>query len=164
MKRGIVERDHEDVSVRRQCKLLALTRSSLYSERRGLSEEDQAILDEMDRIYLAFPYYGSRRMSRELRRRGYTVGRQKTRRLMRLLGVEAIYPRKRLSMPDKEHQVYPYLLRDVTIDRPDVAWAADVTYIRLKHGFVYLVAVMDIFSCYIVSWELSTTLETAFCC
>lgn len=164
MKRGIVEKDHEDLSVRWQCELLALNRSSLYYERRGLSEEDQAILDEMDRIYLDFPYYGSRRMSRELRRRGYTVGRQKTRRLMRILGVEAIYPRKRLSIPDKEHQVYPYLLRDAAIDRPDVAWAADVTYIRLKHGFVYLVAVMDIFSRYIVSWKISTTLETDFCC
>ena len=164
MKRSIVEKDHEDLSVRQQCELLALNRSSLYYERRGLSEEDQAILDEMDRIYLDFPYYGSRRMSRELRRRGYTIGRQKTRRLMRILGVEAIYPRKRLSIPDKEHQVYPYLLRDVAIDRPDVAWAADVTYIRLKHGFVYLVAVMDIFSRYIVSWKLSTTLEADFCC
>jgi len=164
VKRSIVEKDHEDLSVRQQCELLALNRSSLYYERRGLSEEDQAILDEMDRIYLDFPYYGSRRMSRELRRRGYTIGRQKTRRLMRILGVEAIYPRKRLSIPDKEHQVYPYLLRDVSIDRPDVAWAADVTYIRLKHGFVYLVAVMDIFSRYIVSWKLSTTLEADFCC
>jgi len=143
---------------------LAFNRSSLYYEPVGLSEEDQAILDEMDRIYLDFPYYGSRRMSRELRRRGYSVCRQKTRRLMRLLGVEAIYPRKRLSIPNKEHQVYPYLLRDVSIDHPDVAWASDITYIRLKHGFVYLVAVMDIYSRYIVSWELSTTLETDFCC
>jgi len=103
-------------------------------------------------------------MSREMRRRGYTIGRDKARRLMRILGVEAIYPRKRLSIPDKEHQIYPYLLRDVAIDSPDVAWATDITYIRLKHGFVYLVAVIDLYSRYIVSWKLSTTLETDFCC
>ena len=102
-------------------------------------------------------------MSRALKRRGYDVGRHKTRHLMRILGVEAIYPRKRLSIPDQEHQVYPYLLRDVTIDRPNIAWAADITYIRLKHGFVYLVAVMDLYSRYIVSWEISTSLEPEFC-
>jgi putative transposase len=164
VKRGFVEKDHEELSVRKQCELLVLNRSSLYYKQRGLSEEDQAILDEMDRIYLDFPYYGSRRMSRELKRRGYTVGRHKTRKMMRILGIEAIYPRKRLTFADKEHQIYPYLLRDVSIDHPDVAWAADITYVRLKRGFVYLVAVMDIYSRYIVSWQLSTTLETDFCC
>jgi len=159
-----VENDHRELSVRRQCEILSLNRSSLYYERIGLSEEDQRILDEMDKIYLDFPIYGSRRMSRELKRRGFKVGRHKARSLMRILGVEAIYPRKRLSFPDKEHQIYPYLLRDVEIDRPDVAWAADITYIRLKHGFVYLVAVMDLYSRYIVSWRISTTLESNFCC
>ena len=121
--------DHE-LSVRRQCEILSLNRSSLYYERIGLSEEDQRILEEMDKIYLDFPLYGSRRMSRELKRRGFKVGRQRARSLMRILGVEAIYPRKRLSFPDKEHQIYPYLLRDVSIDKPDMAWAADITYIR----------------------------------
>jgi len=152
------------LSLRRQCEILSLNRSSLYYERIGLSEEDQRILEEMDKIYLDFPVYGSRRMSRELKRRGFEVGRHKARSLMRILGVEAVYPRKRLSFPDKEHQIYPYLLRDVTIDRPNVAWAADITYIRLKHGFVYLVAIMDLFSRYILSWKISTTLENAFCC
>lgn len=118
----------------------------------------------MDKIYLAFQTYGSRRMSRELRRRRFKVGRLKARSLMRILGVEAIYPRKRLSFPAKEHQIYPYLLGDVTIDRPDIAWAADLTYIRLKHGFVYLVAVTDLYSRYIVSWRISNTLEPDFCC
>ena len=120
------------MSVRRQCALLSFNRSSLYYERIGLSEEDQRILEEMDKIYLDFPIYGSRRMSRELKRRGFKVGRYKARSLMRILGVEAIYPRKRLTFPAKEHQIYPYLLRDVSIDRPDVAYAADITYIRLK--------------------------------
>jgi len=112
-----VEKDHQELSVRRQCEILDFNRSSLYYKRTGLSEEDQNILEEMDRIYLDFPYYGSRRMSRALKRRGYDVGRHKTRHLMRILGVEAIYPRTRLSIPDQEHQVYPYLLRDVAIDR-----------------------------------------------
>ena len=163
MKRELVEKDCQELSVRRQCEILSFNRSSLYYERTGLSEEDQRILDEMDRIYLDFPYYGSRRMSRALKRRGYEVGRHKSRHLMRILGVEAIYPRKRLSIPDKEHQVHPYLLRDVAIDRPDIAWAADITYIRLKHGFVYLAAVMDLYSRYIVSWEISTFPEPEFC-
>lgn len=163
MKRELVEKDHQELSVRRQCEILDFNRSSLYYKPTGLSEEDRNILEEMDRIYLDFPYYGSRRMSRALKRRGYDVGRHKARHLMRILGVEAIYPRKRLSIPDQEHQVYPYLLRDVTIDRPNIAWAADITYIRLKHGFVYLVAVRDLYSRYIVSWEISTSLEPEFC-
>jgi putative transposase len=164
VKKELVEKEHQELSVRRQCELFSLNRSSLYSEPIGLSEEDQRILEEMDKIYMEFPFYGSRRMSRELKRRGYKVGRQRARSLMRILGVEAIYPRKRLSFPDKDHQIYPYLLRDVSIDRPDMAWATDITYIRLKHGFVYLVAVMDLFSRYIVSWKISNTLETDFCC
>ena len=98
------------MSIRRQCEILSFNRSSLYYDRIGMSEEDQRILDEMDKIYLDFPIYGSR----ELKRRGLKVGRQKARSLMRILGVEAIYPRKRLSFPDKEHQIYPYLLRDVS--------------------------------------------------
>jgi len=159
-----VEKENQELSVRHQCEIFSLNRSSLYYERIGLSAEDERILEEMDKIYLDFPVYGSRRMSRELKRRGFKVGRLKARALMRILGVEAIYPRKRLSYPDKEHQIYPYLLRDVSIDRPNMAWAADLTYIRLKHGFVYLVAVMDLYSRYIVSWRISNTLETDFCC
>ncbi len=158
-----MEKDNEQLSVRYQCGILSLNRSSLYYERIGLSEQDQRILDEMDKIYMDFPIYGSRWMSRELKRRGFKVGRYKARSLMWILWVEAIYPRKRLTYPDKEHHIYPYLLRDVSIDRPDMAWAADITYIRLKHGFVYLVAVMDLYSRYIVSWKISNTLETEFC-
>jgi len=160
----MVEKENKKFSVRKQCELLALNRSSLYYEQVGLSEEEQRILEEMDKIYLEFPSYGSRRMGRELRRRGYRAGRLKVRNLMRLLGVEAIYPRKRLSLPAKDHQIYPYLLREIEIDRPNKVWAADITYIRLKRGFVYLVAVMDVFSRYIISCRLANTLEPGFCC
>jgi len=135
-----VEKDNQQLRVRRQCKILSFNRSSLYYERIGLTEENQRILEEMDKIYLDFPIYGSR----ELKRRKFKVGRYKARTLIRILWVEAIYPRKRLSFPDKEHQIYPYLLRDVSIDKPDMAWTTDITCIRLKHGFVYLVAVMDL--------------------
>jgi len=128
----MVERENEDLSIRRQCELLALNRSYLYYERVGLSAEDQRVLQEMDKVYLDFPSYGSRRMSRELRRRGCRVGRLRVRSLMRLLGVEVIYPRKRLCIPAKDHQIYPYLLREVETDRPNVVWAADITYIRLN--------------------------------
>jgi putative transposase len=159
----MVERENEDLSIRRQCELLALNRSSLYYERVWLSAEERRMLWEMDKIYLDFPSYGSRRMSREPRGRGYRVGRFRVRSLMRLLGVEAIYPRKRLCIPAKDHQIYPYLLREVYIYRANVVWAADITYIRLKRGFVYLVAVMDVFSRYIISWQLSNTLESGFC-
>jgi len=148
-----VEKDNQQLSIRRQCEIFSFIRSSLYYERIGLSEEDQEILNEMDKIYLDFPVYGSRRMSRELKRRGYKVGRLKARSLMRILGVEAIYPRKRFTYSNKEHQIYPYLLRDVTVDRPDIAWASDITYIRLNQGFVYLTAVMDLYSRYIVFWR-----------
>ena len=159
-----MERENKRLSIRRQCELLALNRSSLYYERAGLSEEEQRILEEMDKIYLDFPSYGSPRMGQELRRRGYRVGRLRVRKLMRLLGVEAIYPRKRLNIPATGHQIYPYLLREVEIDRPNKVWAADITYIRLKCGFVYLVAVMDVFSRYIISWRLANTLGPGFCC
>jgi putative transposase len=101
-----------------------------------LSEEEQRILREMDKIYLDFPSYGSRRMGRELRRCGYRAGRLRARKLIRLLGIEAIYPRKRLSLPAKGYQIYPYLLGEVEIDRPNKVWAADITYIRLKRGFI----------------------------
>jgi len=114
----------------------------------------------MAKVGMEFSTYGSR----ELKRRGYKIGRHKARRLMRLVVMEAIYPRKRLTYPDKEHEIYPYLLRDVVIDRPNMAYAADITYIRLKHGFVYLVVVRDLFSRYIVSWKISNTMETDFCC
>jgi len=160
----MVEKKNGGLSIRRQCEILSLNRSSLYFEHMTLCEKYHDVLIEMDKIYMEFPIYGSRRMSRELKRRGYNIGRHRVRRLMRFVGMEAIYPRKRLTYPDKEHEVYPYLLRDVVIDRPNVAYAADITYIRLKHGFVYMVAVMDLFSRYIVSWRISTTMESDFCC
>ncbi len=138
-----MEKENKKLSVRKQCELLALNRSSLYYEQVGLSEEEQRILREMDKIYLDFPSYGSRRMGRELRRRGYRAGRLKVRNLMRLLGIEAIYPRKRLSLPATGHQIYLYFLQKAKIDSLKVILADSIAYIRgmswqtIKHYEVY---------------------------
>jgi len=117
----------------------------------------------VDEQYTRTPFYGVPRMTAWLRRQGYGVNHKRIQRLMRLMGLEAIYPKPRLSIPSKEHKIYPYLLKGVSIDRPDQVWGADITYIRLAHGFMYLVAIMDWFSRYVLSWELSNTLETNFC-
>jgi putative transposase len=117
----------------------------------------------MDETFTRWPFYGSRRLQDDLETYGYPIGRDHVRRLMREMGIEAIYPKKRLSLQNKGHRIYPYLLRDLVIERPDQVWCSDITYIRLKGGFAYLVAVMDWFSRYVLSWELSLSLETDFC-
>ena len=119
----------------------------------------------IDEQYIETPFYGIDKMTEWLRRQGYQVNHKRVRRLMRRMGLEAVYPRRKrgLSMPDKEHKVYPYLLKDVQITRPDQVWSADITYIRMYCGWLYLVAVMDWFSRYVLSWELSVTLESEFC-
>lgn len=117
----------------------------------------------LDEVFTRRPYFGSRRLRDELAAQGHPIGRDKVRRLMRQMGLEAIFPKKRLSLPDQGHRVYPYLLRDLLIVRPDQVWCSDITYIRLKGSFAYLVAVMDWFSRYVLSWELSLSLESGFC-
>lgn len=151
------------LSVNRQCELLGLTRSSYYYQPQGEGEYNLKLMRLLDEQYTRRPFYGSRRMREWLRRQGYPVSRGRVRRLMRLLGIEAIYPKRRLSLVNKEHRTYPYLLNGLKIDRPDHVWASDITYIRLRRGFVYLVAVMDWYSRYVLSWELSLTLEVDFC-
>jgi putative transposase len=159
----LVDGDHPTLSISRQCELLGLSRSGYYYSPRGINERDLAIMRLIDEEYTRHPFYGSRRMRDWLRDQEYPVCRDHVRRLMRLMGIEAIYPKRRLSIPDKEHRIYPYLLNDITISRPDQVWAVDITYIRLFEGFCYLVAIMDWYSRYVVSWELSLSLETEFC-
>ena len=159
----MIEKSNSFLSIRAQCKLIDLNRSSYYYQGQGLRSGDQALLNELDEIYLKQPFYGSRRLKEELNRRCYHVGRGRVRRLMRILGIEAIYPKPRLSLRDKEHKIYPYLLKNVEIDRPDKVWATDITYIRLRQGFVYLVAIIDLYSRFILSWRLSNTLDADFC-
>ena len=158
-----MEPDHEVLSIARQCELLGLSRSGYYYRPVGVSDEDLACMRIMDEVFTKRPYFGSRRLRDELAQRGHPVGRDHVRRLMGLMGLEAIYPKKRLSLRNGAHKVYPYLLRGLAIGRPDQVWCSDITYIRLKGGFAYLVAVMDWYSRYVVSWELSMSLESGLC-
>lgn len=162
-KRALIETEVEGVSVTRQCELLGLARSSLYHKPCGESPENLALMRLIDTQYLRTPMYGVPRMTAQLRRDGWTVNPKRVRRLMRRMNLEAIYPKPRLSAPNPEHRVFPYLLRDLDIDRPNQVWAADITYIPLANGFVYLMAILDWFSRYVVAWELSTSLDAAFC-
>jgi len=146
-----------------QCELLGLPRSSYYYEPVGDSTEDLELMRQIDEIYTELPYYGSRRMTWELNQKGWKVNRKRVQRLMQRMGLEAIYPKPRLSTPAPGHKIYPYLLRGLKIDRPDQVWSTDITYIRLRGGFVYLVAVIDWYSRYVLSWEVSVTLDTSFC-
>ena len=162
-RQSLVQRDHPQASVRLQCRLLGVCRSGLYYQPQAVDPKQLAEMRRIDELYTAHPFYGSRQMSRHLRREGYPAGRDKVRRLMRKMGLEAVYCRPRTSQPDPAHRVYPYLLRNLVIERPQQVWCTDITYIPMPRGFLYLVAVMDWFSRAVLSWELSNTLETEFC-
>ena len=159
----MIEREHAGLSLTRQCRLLELNRSSLYYRPVGESAETLALMRRIDELYLQYPFYGSRQMVRHLARAGVRVGRHRVRRLMRLLGLEAIYRKPRTSVANPEHRVYPYLLRGLTIDRPNQVWCADITYIPVQGGFLYLVAIMDWASRRVLAWRLSNTMDTEFC-
>jgi len=163
MKRAEVEKAMVTMSVVRQCGLLELSRSTFYYQPVGEDAYNLELMRRIDEQFTKRPFYGVPRMTASLRMMGYGVNPKRVRRLMRVMGLEAIYPKPRLSANGPDHKVYPYLLKGVTVDRPDQAWATDITYVRLTHGFVYLTAIMDWYSRYVVSWELSTTLDTGFC-
>jgi len=160
-RKALVSSDYDRLSVSRQCELVGISRSTHYYRAKGESEFNLDLLRRIDRQYLATPWYGSRQMTRYLRRGGISVGRTRVRRLMRLLGLHAIYQRPRTTIPDKQHRIYPYLLRDLAVDRPNQVWCADITYIPMRRGFLYLVAVMDWHTRAVLSWRLSNTLEKA---
>jgi putative transposase len=152
------------LSVAQQCALLELPRSSFYYHPVDVSEEDLRLMRLLDEQYTATPFYGSRRMQVALAERaGHRVNRKHVQRLMRTMGLQAVGPKPRLSVPHPGHRVYPYLLRDVPITRVDQVWSTDITYVRLRHGFVYLAAVLDWFSRYVLAWELSVTVDGQFC-
>lgn len=161
-----IDVNHDRISVSRQCDLLELPRSSCYY--RAHEDADEAAFNDrlmrwIDRQYLLTPFFGVARMTAQLRREGESVNAKRVRRLMRLMGLEAIYPKPRTSMKNPENKVYPYLLKGVKIERSDQVWATDITYIPLHRGFVYLTAVMDWFSRFVLSWELSVTMDVSFC-
>ncbi len=159
----MVEPDNPRISVTRQCALLGISRSSYYYQSRPMSERDLTQMRLIDEEYTRHPFCGARRLSLWLGEKGEPAGRERVGRLMRILGLEAIYPKKRLSLENKEYKKYPYLLRGLRIDRPDHVWCSDITYIRLRGGFVYLTAVMDWHSRFVLSWDLSITMDCEFC-
>ena len=147
----------------RQCELAGISRSGQYYQPREESAENLTLMRLLDEQYTRTPFYGVRRMSWWLRQQGYRVNGKRVRRLMRRMGLEAIYPKPRLSQPGEGHRLYPYRLRGLSIERPDQVWASDITYVRLQQGFIYLVAILDWFSRYVLAWEVSVSLESAFC-
>ena len=159
----LIDADHPELSVRRQCELLELNRSSLYYEPAEETPENLALMRLIDKEYTAHPFYGSRKIALWLGRQGHEVNRKRVQRLMRLMGLEAIYPKPKLSLAGRGHKVYPYLLRDVAIERVDQVWSTDITYIPMPLGFMYLAATIDWYSRYVVSWRLSNTLDGSFC-
>lgn len=160
----MIERAHPKLSVTRQCDLLGLPRSSCYYEPRPVAPEQLQLMRAIDELYLAYPYYGSRQMTRALRREGWDpLGRKRVQRLMRLMGLEAIYQKPNLSRPNLAHKIYPYLLRKLAVNRPNHVWAADITYVPIQGGFIYLCAVIDWYSRRVLAWELSNTLDASFC-
>lgn len=159
----MIEPDHPRLSIARQCRLVGVSRSTYYYEAKGETPLNLKLMRMIDEQFLKTPAYGTRQMARWLRRQGYCVGRKRVRRLMRTMGLVAIYQRPRTSKPNPEHKIYPYLLRDLDITTPNQVWCADISYIPMGHGFLYLVAVMDWASRKVLSWRLSNTLDTDFC-
>jgi putative transposase len=163
-RRGLIEVGHPLLSVRRQCALLGLNRSTLYYEPAAESKENLAVMKLIDKQYTDHPFYGSRKMTKWLHKvMKLEVNRKRVQRLMALMGLLAIYPKRKLSAPGCGHRIYPYLLRGVSIVRPNQVWSTDITYIGLPGGFMYLAAIIDWYSRYVIAWRLSNTLDGAFC-
>jgi putative transposase len=160
---AMVSRPHPDFSIARQCVLLKVPRSTLYYKPKPVSDDDLTLMRRIDEIYTKWPFYGSRKMVAQLRDERSDVNRKRVRRLMRLMGIEAIYQKPNTSRKHPAHKIYPYLLRTLDIDHANQVWCADITYIPMAKGFVYLVAVMDWFSRRVLAWRLSITMETDFC-
>lgn len=162
-KRLLIEPAHQSLSLSRQCELVGLSRAGFYYQPQPESVENLMLMRLLDEQYTRTPFYGIRRMTAWLRTQGQQANHKRVARLLRLMGLEAIYQKPRLSQPGAGHQIYPYLLRGVKIEAINQVWSTDITYIRLVGGFVYLVAVIDWYSRYVLSWEVSTTLDTDFC-
>jgi putative transposase len=162
-RRQMIEHEHPRLSVVRQCELVSISRSGFYYRPAGETPLNLTLMRLIDEQFLQTPWYGARQMARHLRRGGYTVGRKRARRLMARMGLEPIYQRPRTTIPHPGHRIYPYLLREMVIDRPNQAWCADITYIPMRRGFLYLVAVMDWSTRKVLSWRLSNTMDAEFC-
>jgi putative transposase len=159
----MIEPEHPQLSIVRQCELIFISRSSYYGPVGGENQLNLALMRLMDEQFLQTPWYGSRQMTRHLRRAGHEVGRKRVKRLMRKMGLEAVYQRPKTTVANPEHKIWPYLLRNKVIDQPNQVWCPDITYIPMRRGFLYLVAVMDWASRKVLSWRLSNTMDVKFC-
>jgi putative transposase len=159
----LIDVGHPELSVRRQCELLGLSRSSWYYEAAPESAENLRLMRLLDEEYTAHPFYGSRRLTKWLTQQGEDVNRKRVQRLLQLMGLVAIYPKPKLSAAAAGHRIYPYLLRNVRIERPNQVWSTDITYVPLTTGFMYLAAIIDWYSRYVIAWRLSNTLDGSFC-
>jgi putative transposase len=159
----MIESEHPKLSITRQCELVSISRSGFYHRPAGETPLNLELMRLIDAQFLETPWYGSRQMARHLRREGYTVGRKRVRRLMAKMGLAPIYQRPRTTVPHPEHRVYPSLLRDLVIDRPNQVWCADLTYLPMRRGFLYLVAIMDWATRKVLSWRVSNTMDVEFC-
>ena len=162
-RRKLVDRQHKRLSIRRQCALLGLARSGVYRAPPAANDNDLALLRRIDELFTAWPFLGSRRMTALLRAEGYAINRKRAQRLMRKMGIAALGPKPRASKPAPGHRIFPYLLRGLAIERPNQVWCADITYIPIGRGFLYLVAIMDWASRAVLSWRLSNSMDTSFC-
>jgi putative transposase len=162
-RKAMISPERRGLSLSRQCRLLSISRSAFYYRPRGESPENLALMRRIDELFLRYPFFGSRQMVRQLRRDGVAAGRHRVRRLMRLMGLEAIYQAPKTSAPHPAHRIYPYLLRNMAITRSDQVWCADITYIPVRRGFLYLVAIMDWATRHVLAWRLSNTMDAGFC-
>lgn len=163
-KRRFIEAHHPQISIEHQCELIGLNCSSYYYQARRESDYNEYLMRKLDELYTETPFYGVRRMTVILRQQGEMVNTKRVRRLLRLIGLETIYPKPNTSKASKDYPCrYPYLLKDLTIDRINQVWSTDITYIRLEKGFIYLVAIMDWYSRYVLSWHVSNSLDVSFC-
>lgn len=162
-KKRMINRDHPGLSITQQCKLVKLSRSLFYYAPVGVSAEEQDLMKKIDKAFTKYPFFGSRQLSAYLIRKGTPVGRHRVRRLMAKMGLEAIYKRPNTSKAHPQHPIYPYLLRKMEIDRPNQVWCSDITFIPVKHGFLYLVAIMDWATRKVLSWRPSNTMHADFC-
>ncbi len=162
-RRGLLLRDHETLSIRRQCKLLSVARSNVYRLPRPANDDDLLMMRLIDGLFTAWPFLGSRRVAVMLREKGYSINRKRVQRLMRKMGIAALGPKPRTTKPAPGHKIFPYLLRNLVIDRPNQVWSADITYIPIGRGFLYLVAVIDWASRAVLAWRLSNTMDVSFC-
>ena len=159
----MIERGNPNLSITRQCRILSISRSSFYYAAKGESEANLALMRRIDELFMKYPFYGSRQMSRHLQREGETAGRHRVRRVMRLMGLEAIFQKPRTSNPHPDHRIYPYLFGGLAIRSANQVWCSDITYIPVQRGFLYLVAIMDWATRKVLSWRLSNTLDAGFC-